>query len=237
MDISQFYQFRSSLGTSVIVRRGDGAPTQTGGGARWKTVTRPRRVSLVQWDGLDPYTMDVPVLFDGWSDENDVEADIAILNQMHSANNVADLTPPPTVYIEGAVPIKGAKWIVSDISWGQVVIYHAIGDKGFRYRQDAIVHLMQFIASDPLIFRKPSSSSILHIVKKGETLKTIAKDHTGDANNAKDIQKANGIRDPKSVKPGDTVKVPKSSRVSTSSKPPSNSPSNIEKALRRPFLR
>lgn len=238
MDISQFYQFRSSLGTSVTVRRGDGAPTQVGGGARFKTVPRPRRTSLVQWDGSDPYQMDVPVLFDGWIDETSMETDIAILNQMHSADNVADLIPPPTVFIDGAVPIKNARWVIADITWGQTVIYHAIGDKGFRYRQDAVVHLLQFVPSDPLVFKKPASTGIVHIVKSGETLKSIAKDHTGDANKAKDIQKANDIRDAKTIKPGDKVKIPKSTRASTSGKPGTgSSPTNIEKALRKPFFR
>jgi hypothetical protein len=237
MDVSQFYQFRSSLGTSVIVRRGADAPVVTGGGARWKTVPRPRRTSIVQWDGNDPYTMDVSVLFDGWSTFDDMESDIALLMQMRMADNVADLTPPPTVYVDGGVPVKGARWVIADITWGTNVIYHANDDKAFRYRQDAVVHLLQYIEESVLTFKKPSNSSVLHIVKDGETLRGIAKKHTGDPKNSKAIQNANNIRDPKTIRPGDTLKIPKSSRQSLAKKSDTTNKTNVEKALSKPFLR
>jgi len=210
VDYSQFLQFRSSLGTSVIVRRGDGAPTVTGGGGRWEVTERPRRTSAVRWTGNDPYTMEVPVLFDGWSDNDSVEADIALLNNMRRARNNADLVPPPTVLVDGAVPVKGARWVCTDIAWGSNVIWHTVGDNYFRYRQDAVVHLLQYVEVDKFVVKKPAQVTVPHKIKSGETLASIAKKH---GVSKKDIQKANNIRDPKKIKPGQTLKIPGSPQV------------------------
>jgi LysM repeat protein len=215
MDISQYYMFRSSAGKSVVVRRGMGAPVITGGGGRWKTINRPRRTSIVQWDGDDPYTIDVPVLFDGWANNDSIEEEIAILNQMKMADKAENLTPPPTVFVDGALPVKGARWVIADITWdADNVIWHVVGDKDFRYRQSATVHLLQYVPTDTLVFKKVSVGSTIHTVKSGETLRSIAKKHTGNANDAKAIAKANGIRDHKTIKTGQNLKIPKPTRPS-----------------------
>lgn len=187
---------------AVICLRGDGAPKMTGPSAGWEIVPRPRRVAFTQWIGRDPYTMDVPIMLDGYRRSDSIEEEVARLNQMKMGEN---LKPPPKVQLEGAVPVKGATWVIADITWGDNVVWRVQNNQRmFRIRQDAIVHLLQYVREDRLNIKK-SKRARRHTVKKGETLKSIAAkyDTTVSA-----LKKANGIRDPKSVKPGRVIKVP-----------------------------
>jgi len=210
-----FYTFRSSEGVQVKMLRGDGAPKMTGGGGGWSTVARPRRTALTQWTGRDPYRMDVPILFDGWHDRRSVEKDIARLNRMQMGH---DYDPPPTVHIEGAVPIKGAKWVIESIDWGDDVIWSgggaarraATSGRYWRLRQDAIVHLMQFQETTTIhITTVKFIPNYYEVMKQGETLKSIAKAMYGNGNKWKDIQKANPkIRDPNKIKVHTKLRIP-----------------------------
>jgi nucleoid-associated protein YgaU len=200
--------FRSSSGSEVAAYRGDGSPKMTGGSGGWDVVARPRRIALTQWTGREPYRMDVPVLFDGYRHSQSVEEDIARLNQMSMG---ADFKPPPTVTIEGAVPIKGATWVIESIDWGDEV-YWQISDQGryYRQRQDAVVHLLQYQAEKRLKITMPKSLPNQFIVpRNGYTMKEVAKAMYGNANRWTDIKKANPkIRDPNNLKYKTVLRVP-----------------------------
>lgn len=197
MDQSLYYMFtRLDTKVSVMVKRGLDAPRQMGGGGRWTTVNRPRRTSITVWDGDDPYQMDVPILFDGFLStgaRRSQENAISIINQMKFAPS--DFTPPPQVQIAGVLPVKGATWIVQNIDYGDNVYWHP---DGYRLRQDAVLHLLQYIAPDQLSIR-PSAVSHIHRVVAGETLASIAKQEYGDAGLAGVLKQANNIRDPKKL--------------------------------------
>lgn len=205
MDQSQFYQFNAiDDKVSVIVRRGATAAKITTGGARWTTVNRPKRTSIVLFDGSDPYRIDVPVIIDGWASSDSVEADIAKLNQMKFSHSA--LERPSRVRVDGALPVKGATWVIENIEWGDNVIWHTVGDKTFRYRQDCVVKLLQYLPEVALKGIKPfKANDKIVTVKSGQTVKSAA---GGDPAKAKSIQKANGIRDPKTVKTGSTLRIP-----------------------------
>lgn len=205
MDISQFYQFNAIDNDSfVVVRRGESPPKITAGGARWKVTPRPKRTSIVTFDGTDPYEIDVSILFDGWADDDSIEVDVAKLNQMRFSQ--ASLTRPSRIRIDGALPVKSATWIIKDITWGDNQIWQVIGEKGSRFRQDAVIHLLQYVPEVPLAGIKPFKlNDKIVTAKAGQTIKDLAK---GDPKKAKIIQKANGIRDPKTVKTGDRLRIP-----------------------------
>jgi LysM repeat protein len=207
MNSARQYLLRSSTGASVLVYRGDGSPKMVGGGGGWDTVSRPRRVALTLWNGRDPYAMDIPILFDGWADDTSVEAAIARLNQMQMSPgpNVS----PPTVQIDGAVPVKGATWVITSIDWGDNVIWTQDGNSGYRLRQDAVVHLLQFVAEEKLhIARAKIAPGQFYTTKSGDTLKSVAKKKYGDASKWKVIANANNIRDPKKVHAGMHLRIP-----------------------------
>jgi hypothetical protein len=212
LDARNYYLIRASSGVSVLVRRGDGLPQITGGGARFNTINRPRRKSIVQWDGDDPYTMDVPVMFDGWSTgkygmtSTSIEADVARVNQMRQSPG--DLVPPVQVFVDGAVPVKGATWVITGIDWGTATIWQA--DKfgrGYRLRQDAVLHLLQYVAETDLKLNRMPAMTTRYRVKTQESLDHIAA-QSGVSTSA--IKIANGIRDGKTVKTNQILYIPPS---------------------------
>jgi len=206
-----YYIFRSSEGAAVKVLRGDGPPTMVGGVGGWSQIARPRRVSLTQWAGREPYQMDVPILFDNWHNQGAVEREIRQLNKMALGD---DWSQPPTVTLDGAipnVPVAGATWVITGIDWGEDV-YWDKSDKGiyFRMRQDAVVHLLEYHAEERLQITMTKSLPNQYIVhRKGETLRSIAKSMYGNGDRWKDIRKANPrIRDPNALKVGLKLRIP-----------------------------
>jgi|SRR5262252_3076340 hypothetical protein len=206
-----YYIFRSSDGASVRVMRGDGPPTMTGGIGGWNQIARPRRVALTQWGGREPYQMDVPILFNGWHDQQSVEREIRQLNKMGLG---LDWHQPPTVTLDGAHPdvaVAGAQWVINDITWGDDV-YWDLGKDGtpFRMRQDAVVHLLEYHEEDRLNIVVTKSLPNTYIVhRKGETLRSIAKAMYGNGDRWKDIKKANPkIRDPNKLPLKTKLRIP-----------------------------
>jgi nucleoid-associated protein YgaU len=159
------------------------------GGGGWQVVDRPRRVGLTIWRGREPYQMSVPFLFDGHSRGVSVENAISVLNQMQMGS---DLTPPPNILIEGAIPVKGALWVIGDpIEWGEDVYWVADGEDYYRTRQDGTISFLQFNPEDFLEIR-PQARKLTnrYLTKEGDSLRSIAKAILGDAEKWQDIAKA-----------------------------------------------
>lgn len=198
---------KSSDGQSVTMLMGEIAPRMTAGGGGWSVIARPRRVGLTQWQGRDPYQMEIPVLFDAWSVDGDsVEEEIARLNQMQMGK---DNDPPPTIIISGAIPVKNIRWVITTIDWGANVIWN-VGQSGkpVRERQDAVIHVMQYVKEDRLVTLNKTPAPRTHRYKKGETLRQIAQKWYKDANKWKKIAEANNIRDPSNIKDGIQLRIP-----------------------------
>lgn len=202
LDVNRYYVFTSSNGATVQVFRGPEPPTLVSGGARYSIVERPRRKSVTTWDGLDPYRMSVPIMFDGWRDGISVENDISILNQM--MQSPAEFQVPPTVKIQGSVPVKNAQWVIETIEWGtQYVIW---GDT-HRLRQDAVVNLLQYVSDTVISVVTVPSANAPYRLRVGDTLAGLAKKQ---GIKLSDIKRVNNIRDTKAVKAGDVILMPPS---------------------------
>lgn len=208
---ANYYVFSAANGLSVTVLRGTAAPKMTAGGGGWQVTPRPRRVALTQWKGRDPYRMDVPVMFDGYADDISVESDIAKLNQMQMGT---DLTPPPKVFIKGAVPVKGIWWVIENIDWGDLTIWRNEGTQAYRLRQDATVKLIQVVdAATVKISGKGkltvSSTGQVYKAKTGDTLRSISKKFYKTVDKWQDIWRANPqIKDPKKIKKDTQIRIP-----------------------------
>ena len=204
-----FYTFRSSAGPVVKVLRGNDAPQITGGEGGWNMIQRPRRISLTQGGGRDPYQMDVSVIFDGWRTSTSVELDIRRLQAMSVGS---DFQPPPTIKIDGALPIGGATWVITSIDWGSEVFWdQTIRGQYVRLRQDAVVHLTEYFAEQRLKVTITNSLPNHYQVPKGQitTLKAIAQAMYGSPKRWKDILKANpSIRDANKVRGPKSVRIP-----------------------------
>jgi hypothetical protein len=202
-----WYTFRSSDGHVVKVLRGETPPKATDGMGGWTIVARSRRTAFTQWDGRNPYAMDVPILFDGYASGTSVEGDISKLFQMGVGS---DFSPPPTVTVDGAVPIKGAKWVINNIDWGDEVIWQQQGkNKPYRLRQDAIVHLVEYEAEKRVKILTTHALPNVYVTNPGDTMRSIAKLWYGDATLWTAIKNANPkIRDPNNIPKHTHLRIP-----------------------------
>jgi nucleoid-associated protein YgaU len=179
--------------------RGPDAPKMVGGGGGWTVEPRPRRIGLTIWGGRDPYMMDVPIMFDGWAKTDSQETKISTLNQMQMGG---DLEEPPYVEIDGAVPVKGIRWVITSIDWGETVIWASLGlGKDYRMRQDAIVHLTQYNPEDRLVVQGGGNLQTpkMYRVKKNDSFKSISQKMYGTPDKWRNIMAANKIRDSKTI--------------------------------------
>lgn len=205
----------------VKVMRGATGPKILSGYARWDVVDRPRRTSVTTFRGSDPLRVSVPILFDGWIDNEPVEIKISNLERMMMAAG----SEPPIVKINdgiaGGMPRKGIGWIIETIEWGDTQLWD-FNPKGVlvRFRQDATVNVMEFVDTETAAIgsrlpgntrgsgRTKGPKHSTHIVVDGETLASIALLEYGQRSWWKKIADANGIRDPKSIKRGQRLRLP-----------------------------
>lgn len=202
----------------------NGVQVQSDGYGGWSTVSRPRNVGLLTWDGFAPLTMTVDVLFDGLQDGRSVEQDIVNLEKLAGRGpGVGSQTQPPDVTLTShsgfasLVPHnfngESVPWVVTVIDWGDMLRRR---DDGHRVRQAATVTIQQHVQDKRLkaasVAQRKNAHGRrhrTHIVRKGETLMSIARAEYGNADRWQDIAKANGIKDPRHPAIGKHLKLPK----------------------------
>lgn len=203
-----YYRFYSSNGMEVYVLRDEQPPRITGGLGGWEIVDRRRRKGLTNWVGREPWQMSIPVLFNGWFDPpHSVDTDISVMNAMAFGDN---FVIPPTVRVDGYVPVAGIKWVIQNIEYGSNA-HWLRGDAGqfIRVRQDAVVSLLQYVEEDVVKTSTPSTgpAPTTYRTKAGDTPASIAKDRYGNSQYWTKIRDANPntVRDPNQKLPVDTV--------------------------------
>jgi LysM repeat protein len=203
-----YYEFKSSNGLSVVVLRDEAPPKITDGRGGWSVVERRRRKGLTTWGGRNPFRMDVPILFNGqFEPPYSVDQDISVLNMMALGDN---FVVPPTVTVNGYLPVNGIKWVIEDLKWGDNAIWlQSQTGETIRVRQDCIVQLLQYVEEDvvKITNTSPTPAPNSYTTKAGDTPKSIAKARYGDANMWKKIRDLNPskVRDPNQQLPTNTV--------------------------------
>lgn len=212
----------------ITALRGGGAPTVTGGFARWTTVTRPRRTSVTAYDGRDPYELLIPILLDGFLTDTSVETDCESLERLAKPARGGD---PPLVKIVGFVPHADLEWVLRPPEFVDPVIYH---QDGYRTRQAVNVRLLEYVAGDRVgqgnaadrarrdaldqaaaaarkagVGGAPPAHAKFYIVKADDTLSSIAAHELGDYRRWTEIAALNqGLRDPRHPPVGKRIRLP-----------------------------
>lgn len=191
----------------VVAKPGEGVPTVTDGYASIETVTRPLRRGLTRWTGSNPMQLSIPILFDGYRDNRSIEPKIADLEKMAAV----DGGEPMHVTIDctgNIVPHHAEhKWIITGLDFGEAISSH----RGRRLRQAITVQVTAVVeAKTEKSIAKRNKGSGNHArryrVKKGDTLRTIARKVLGTPDRWVDIRRANNITDPRIVgKPGTKI--------------------------------
>lgn len=212
--MTRFYTFAGG-GLTVSCQRGEEPPTVTDGYGGWNVLDRPRRKGYTQWDGVAPYRMKIPCLFDGWLNEVSIEDDLKTLGEMASP---AASGEPPVIDVLGATPLPNVgRWVIESLDWGSNVIWSEASDNHppYRRRQDVVVNLLQYVHPVSLPRKTPGATGRPHPkkptwkVKRGDTLRSISAHIYGNQKYWRDIQKLNKIKDPKKLKLGSTLRMPK----------------------------
>lgn len=193
---AQYIIFESQGGpegpVQVEVLAGEGAPTPSGGYAKWAKIQRPQRVALTVLEGYEPMMLTVPVLFDAVRNNGvreDVENQIQWLEWMGGRGikkrepfNVGVGTPPllvvysaegnganMTPLVPAPFQSPNTKWFIEDMAWDE----HPLKDAaGARIRQAATVHLVQYV-KDPAQLSSTKESYSTHGTTR--TLNTLRK--------------------------------------------------------------
>lgn len=192
----------------LTVLLGDGEIGVSGGSGGYSEIERPKRVSLTEWQGHTPRSMELPIILDGYVSDRSVEKDVATLQRM--ARKISDDARTPLITVEGKVPLTNVIWVINDISWESQERSIATGN---RIRQVASISLLEYVEGELTVRRKkhPQKTFRLYTVKQGDTLGKIAAKLLGKASRWKEIKRLNPkppIRDPNNLKRGRKLKVP-----------------------------
>lgn len=217
----------SAPGTSipdVHVLRGATGPKIESGYGRWDTVERPKRKSATIYAGLNPIGLAIPILLDGWVADDPVQRDVN--NLLRMSQEIGGEPPAVRVNagISGGLPVDvgGIDFIMSNIEWGDNQLWDFNnGGVLVLYRQDAIVHVLERVDIKTLALhaksrgnsrgsggsgsKKPST----YVVKAGDTLTSIAVHVLKDRSRWREIAKLNKISDPRNLKVGQVLRMPK----------------------------
>lgn len=218
----------------VSALRGQTAPVNTGGYSGWTTIQRPRRKSLTEWDGIEPLTVVLSLLFDGVATDTSISDDIIRLERM--ARPPSQGAEPPIVRVTGAAPHTDLDWVIAQPDGGDGLEFDPDpiwSRNGYRTRQEVTVHLLEYVADDRLAeapaaerARRAAAHAAaaaakkagvktgqaprakVYTVKAGDTLSTIAARLLGSYKRWPEIATLNGLRDPNRVTVGQTLRLP-----------------------------
>lgn len=123
---------------------GGAAPVITGGYGGITRVARPRRVSATDYAGIDPYTLDVQLLFDGFDEQRSVEPECTTIGNL--ARNTSSRKGPPAMVLQGAIPqhIASLSWLIDNVQWGDSLWT----DGNYRMRQYVTLTFVQVVSID-----------------------------------------------------------------------------------------
>lgn len=211
-------------GASLVVRLDPTSVVQGDGVGGWAEVAHPKRPSSTEYTGQPLRTLTVPLLFDGWRIQRDVEEPCRILD-------VWGRIPPgrrePSILQVVYGTYTPLRWVVNGLDWDDSLELR--NRHGRRLRAAVTVTLLEHrdaaIALSPVQRAtpapvakakpgKPSSgpavppSGRVYVVKSGDTLSKIAQRELGKWSRWPEIARLNNLRDPNKIRPGQRLRLP-----------------------------
>lgn len=183
----------------------------------WQFVSRPRQRAGTEWEGVPGWTLTVPIVFDKFREDGSVEDDIARLIRMAS-NRVGDRIEPPVVQVISSAipPFPKLLYVIQ----GMEETESLVRVDGLRSRAAYTMTFLEYTAMDVLTTTKPTPAAAAkaarpkspatgartYTVVRGDTLSGIAARH--GIKRWQDIANLNRIRDPRTIKPGQVLRLP-----------------------------
>lgn len=187
----------------------DGPVTPDGWGT-WSQIERPKKLPLTDFAGVDPLTLEIPILLDRWPEQRSVEPEIKVLESILGRHGAAR---PSVVIVEGpGIPFgydrdQSLRFVLGPPSWGDDT--RTIGVAGERAYVQLTLTATQYteIAKDAA----GKSRAFFKVTRADPNkLRGIAKKHRISVTKIKSLNKGRkGIpADPdKTIKPGVKVRV------------------------------
>lgn len=209
-------------GASLRLQLDPTTVTQGGGVGGWEEVAHPKRASSTEWTGQPLLTLEIPLMFDGWRTQTEVEEPCRVLNVWGRVPKGRRQPAVLQVVYGNWTPLR---WVVQDLAWGPELR----NAQGRRVRQEVTVTLLEHrdatIALSPVkrvapaptrpaTPGKPSSgaavppSGRVYVIRAGDTLSRIAQSQLGAASRWPELARLNGLRDPNSVRVGQRLRLP-----------------------------
>jgi hypothetical protein len=188
-------------------------PVLTNGYGGWSTVQRPQRKALTNWEGHNPFQMDLEAWLSEVQRDRSVEDAIQKLEKMAAIDKTLNPNRPPMVRLHGDALPPGAKylgWVIQDMTWGKTIrsLNH-----GHRVQQQVTLSLLEHVVGGLVKERgiKPGGGLAFRIytVRHGDTLKSIAKKLLGKESRWQEIARINHIHNPRNLKQGRKIRVPR----------------------------
>lgn len=209
-------------GGKLTAELGNGVPVLTANSG-WNSIQRQRQVSVTEWAGRDPITLDIPIMFDGLRHNSSVERSVNSLYWL-MLHQQGPRREPAVVMVKGPVPYSTYRWVISGIQPGQDAdsVVRRESD-GRIIRWVGTVTLTQHVPGDVMVIHKKSPAKThrastqkhggttrvrYYTVRQGDSLGSIAARLLHSSSKWHEIAKLNNIRDPNSIKVGQRLKIP-----------------------------
>jgi hypothetical protein len=188
---------------------GTDAPRLEAGFGGWTVTGRPREVGMTTWDGVEPFQLSLPIMFDGWVAGLSQETDIANLIAVSRGDRES---PPGIVTVEG-LPLPVDSWVIENLDFGDPI--YALD--GNRLRQPVTVTLREFVPPEYLrryqtAASKASTKTVVIRAKRGDTPAKIAKRRKVKWTDLRTLNKALIKKANQVLKEGARIRVPKANK-------------------------
>lgn len=209
-------------------------PIVTSGYGGWTLITRPKKVSLTDWNGVDPFRLQIGLILDSYALNAFIPLDTTVddackaIEVMASADRNSNARPP-RVKIIGPVPKANLTYVIETLTWGDAIRNR---DTGLRERQALTIGLLELVEDTLLNSLSPAKTMRSAVqaawnetvpksytVMLGDTMGTIAARFYGKQSAWKVIAKANNLRDPTKIRVGQVLKMPNPSVVKSAINP------------------
>lgn len=211
-------------GSTITLRTSDGrhavtalhgftAPTVTGGRGGMSEVARPRRPAVTEWVGTSALQGTFTILLDEWDRGRTVATQLAALEAMAPIDPTAE---PPTVTVSAAWPIPPNRpYVIQSLAYGEPLKTST----GQIARVEVTIDVIEYRAPNTSVRSSPAKASKARnstggrakattvIVKRGDTLSSLAAHYLGSASKWTTLAKLNGIRSPNNLKVGQKIKL------------------------------
>jgi LysM domain len=153
---------------------GEEPPQVTNGVGGWEVVQRPRQVAMTIWQGVEPFTLALSVVLDGFRSGLSQEP---VIRDLLTAGR-GDAESEPSVFeVRGIPSLPADEWVLNDVEPGDEVIRR---DDFDRTRQSYTLTFLEYVPPTFVQLRAKArqgakAKTTLYTVKRGETPALIAR--------------------------------------------------------------